>query len=252
MGSRIGRGREGADRQTGVVFIMLQPTGKWDRLAPDSINRTFVLLTPLKALVDNFAMQKNVRKSTATQILDIAQNLLQSRGYSAFSYADISDQVGIRKASIHYHFPSKEDLVRRLIQYHRQGLSQSCDRILHSHQQPSDRLLQFVNLYRTELQHHQICLGGMLAADFNTLSAPLQTELREFFQQRETWLAQVLEAGEAAQLWHCKPTVAADTKGLLSLLQGAQLLARTEPDPPIAFDLTVYPLLQAKYHIMAL
>ncbi|MEB3272326.1 MAG: TetR/AcrR family transcriptional regulator [Prochlorothrix sp.] len=192
-------------------------------------------------------MQKNIRKSTATQILDIAQNLLQSRGYSAFSYADISEQVGIRKASIHYHFPSKEDLVRRLIQYHRKGWEQTCDRICQSHDQPVPKLLAFVNLYRLELQQHQLNLGGMLAADFQTLSPLLQTELQRFLQHREDWLSQVLAEGEAAQLWRCQPSVTVETQGLLSLLQGAQLLARTAPDPSIAFDGVIDPILQAKY-----
>ena len=50
------------------------------------------------------------RSETAEQILDLAETLIQTRGYSAFSYQDIADALGIRKASIHYHFPSKADL----------------------------------------------------------------------------------------------------------------------------------------------
>src|SRR3974390_1012687 len=50
------------------------------------------------------------RSDTAEQILDLAETLIQSRGYSAFSYQDIADHLGIRKASIHYHFASKTDL----------------------------------------------------------------------------------------------------------------------------------------------
>src|SRR5215475_4719408 len=50
------------------------------------------------------------RSETAEQILDLAETLIQTRGYSAFSYQDIADSLGIRKASIHYHFASKTDL----------------------------------------------------------------------------------------------------------------------------------------------
>src|SRR5258708_25324948 len=50
------------------------------------------------------------RPDTAEQILDLAEALIQTRGFSAFSYQDISDALGIRKASIHYHFASKTDL----------------------------------------------------------------------------------------------------------------------------------------------
>ena len=44
------------------------------------------------------------------QILEVATELVQTRGYSAFSYQDLSKRLGITKASIHYHFPSKEVL----------------------------------------------------------------------------------------------------------------------------------------------
>lgn len=56
-----------------------------------------------------------MKENTAQRILDTAQDLIRHRGYSAFSYADIADRVGIRKASIHYHFAAKEDLVLSLI-----------------------------------------------------------------------------------------------------------------------------------------
>src|SRR6185369_16920377 len=48
--------------------------------------------------------------TTAAQILDAAETLIQTRSYSAFSYQDIADELGIRKASIHYHFATKADL----------------------------------------------------------------------------------------------------------------------------------------------
>src|ERR1700760_1947386 len=47
---------------------------------------------------------------TAERILDAANSLLISRGYSAFSYADVAEAVKIRKASIHHHFPTKAGL----------------------------------------------------------------------------------------------------------------------------------------------
>ena len=52
------------------------------------------------------------RSSTAEDILNCTRRLIASGGYNGFSYADISEVVGIRKASIHHHFPSKADLVR--------------------------------------------------------------------------------------------------------------------------------------------
>ena len=48
------------------------------------------------------------------QILSVAAELLQTRSFSAFSYQDLSDRLGITKAAIHHHFPSKEGLGKRL------------------------------------------------------------------------------------------------------------------------------------------
>src|SRR5512144_3174565 len=60
--------------------------------------------------ISSAAAQPQPRSATAEQILDIAETLIQTRSYSAFSYQDIADALGIRKASIHYHFATKADL----------------------------------------------------------------------------------------------------------------------------------------------
>ena len=82
-------------------------------------------LTSTYQMVDIDCMEKK----TAEQILDVAQEMVRRQGYSAFSYADIAGRVGIRKASIHDHFPSKADLVQRLVQRYRDMLGRACDRM---------------------------------------------------------------------------------------------------------------------------
>ena len=57
---------------------------------------------------------------TSDQILASARNFIVTGGYNGFSYADIAGEVGIRKASIHHHFPSKVDLVRTVVAQHRE------------------------------------------------------------------------------------------------------------------------------------
>ncbi len=52
---------------------------------------------------------------TRELLLKEAEALMRTRGYAAFSYADLSERIGIRKASIHHHFPTKEDLGNALI-----------------------------------------------------------------------------------------------------------------------------------------
>lgn len=60
-----------------------------------------------------------IKRNTLQEIMDTGLILVQERGYNGFSYADIADAIGIRKASIHYHFPSKQDLVQAVLRRYR-------------------------------------------------------------------------------------------------------------------------------------
>lgn len=188
-----------------------------------------------------------MENNTAQQILDVAQDMVRNRGYSAFSYADISKQVGIRKASIHYHFPSKDVLVRELVKQYREGMVRACDRIAQSATSPDQQMLQFANLYRNGLAEHQICLCAMLAADFEVLPQSIQDEIQTFFCETEDWLISLLQQGCDAQLWDCQPSVGQEAKGVIAMLQGAQLLARSSADSTATFEKIVYPLLTARF-----
>ncbi|MEM9265812.1 MAG: TetR/AcrR family transcriptional regulator [Cyanobacteria bacterium P01_F01_bin.13] len=188
-----------------------------------------------------------MENNTATRILDVAQDMVRNRGYSAFSYADISKQVGIRKASIHYHFPSKDELVRDLVKRYREGMVKACDRIAQSTSNPDQQIIQFANLYRDGLAESQICLCAMLAADFEVLPESIQTEIQTFFSETEAWLANLLQQGCDHGRWDCQPSVEQEAKGLIALLQGAQLLARSSADSTATFEQIVYPLLATKF-----
>ncbi|MGD1852618.1 MAG: TetR/AcrR family transcriptional regulator [Leptolyngbyaceae cyanobacterium] len=186
---------------------------------------------------------QNMENNTAQRILDVAQNMVRNRGYSAFSYADISKQIGIRKASIHYHFPSKDVLVEELVKRYRQSMVQACDRIAQSNLTAHQRLIQFAHLYQDGLENGKICLCAMLTADFAVLPEPVHQEIKGFFRDTEVWLIALLQQGG----WDCQPSVEQEAKGVIALLQGAQLLARSSADSVATFGQVVYPLLKAKF-----
>ncbi|MEB3214370.1 MAG: TetR/AcrR family transcriptional regulator [Leptolyngbyaceae bacterium] len=196
-------------------------------------------------MVDIEFMEKN----TAQRILDVAQDIVRNRGYSAFSYADISQQVGIRKASIHYHFASKEELVKRLVQRYRDGMARACDRISKLAATPEQKLMEFANLYRDGLVQHQICLCAMLAADFEVLPESIQDEIRGYFQQVEEWLSTLLQQGCDDGFWNCSPSPEHEAKTFISLFQGAQLLARSAANGDKAYEQIIYPVIQSKCSI---
>ncbi len=188
-----------------------------------------------------------MENKTATRILDVAQEMVRNRGYSAFSYADISERVGIRKASIHYHFPSKDELVKALVKRYREGMVKACDLISDSTPDLSQQMIQFAELYRNGLEEQQICLCAMLAADYAVLPEMVRDEIQAFFRSAEDWLIGLLQQGVDAQLWVLDLPAEQEAKGLIAMLQGAQLLARSATDGAATFEQVVYPLLSAKF-----
>ena len=93
-----------------------------------------------------------MKSNTAQQILDVAQTMVRNRGYSAFSYADIAKEIGIRKASIHYHFPSKEDLVKELVIRYRDNLVRKCQVIEQQKINPQEQLKKFAEALQASIQ----------------------------------------------------------------------------------------------------
>src|ERR1700690_4240827 len=131
----------------------------------------------------------------AAAILDVAEQLAQTRGYNGFSYADIAAQLGVTKPSLHYHFPSKAELGRALIERYRMVFRAALEGIDRETREPQVKLNEYVGLYNSVLNKKRMCLCGMLAAEYATLPAPMQEVLTLFFDDNERWLTAVLEDG---------------------------------------------------------
>ena len=169
--------------------------------------------------------------ATAERILDIAENLVQTRGYEAFSYADIADALQIRKASIHYHFASKGELTRALAARYRAQFATKLADLERQQPDPTRRLMSYVRLFQEALrQGDHMCLYGMLASDSATLPEAVRDEVNRFFTDQETWLTRLLREGrQAGELsFEGRPEGAA--AALLAGLEGAMLVARSRKD----------------------
>jgi len=176
-------------------------------------------------------MTTQVAESTAERILDIAQRLVQSRGFNGFSYADIAEEVGIRKASIHHHFPGKEDLGRRLMERYHEAFVARLGDLEARAADAARRLRGYVRIYADVLRNDdRMCLCGMLAADFHTLPASVQEAVRTFFDANEAWLGRILEEGRKARQLKFSGPAASQARLLLSSLEGAMLVARPYGD----------------------
>ncbi len=168
---------------------------------------------------------------TADRILDIAETLVQTRGYEAFSYADIADALSIRKASIHYHFPSKAELTRAMAARYRAAFAVRLLQVEAEFPDPTRRLMRYVRLFQDALREgDHMCLYGMLASDAGTLPEAVRTEVNGFFFDQETWLARVLADGRGREEFRFEGRPDAAAAALLAGLEGAMLVARSRRD----------------------
>ena len=171
--------------------------------------------------------------SKAEAILDVAERMARNGGYSGFSFREIAKRVGIKAASVHYHFPGKDDLgaaiARRYTDRFVAGLGPPDD----PGTAPDALLRRYVDAYRRALVDEGLmCLCGVLGAEIAYLPDPVAAEARRFFDVNITWLDRVLAR---------EPHMAAPedrrsaTLRIIATLEGAMILARTLGDPAV-FD----------------
>jgi TetR/AcrR family transcriptional regulator, transcriptional repressor for nem operon len=179
---------------------------------------------------------------TATRILDVAEQLVQVRGFNGFSYADISAELGITKAALHYHFSGKADLGKALISRYASRFAAALADVDATAGDACSRLAGYADLYRQVLRNRRMCLCGMLAAEYQTLPQPMQDAVMAFFDQNERWLEGVLEEGREAGLLQFGGTALDTARLIIGSLEGAMLIARPLGDEA-RFDAVVDSLL---------
>src|SRR5262245_28539009 len=170
------------------------------------------------------------RTNTAERILDSAERLVQVRGFNAFSYADIAKALGITKASLHHHFPTKGELGVALVQRYRRQFLLALERIEAASDQAPVRLKGYAELYRSVLRKKRMCLCGMLATDVATLPKDMRESVASFFKENQAWLTRVLDSGRAEGALEFPGTSASLAALIVGSLEGAMLVARVSGD----------------------
>ncbi|MBV8341701.1 MAG: TetR/AcrR family transcriptional regulator [Gammaproteobacteria bacterium] len=169
--------------------------------------------------------------ATRTRILDVAERLVQTRGFNGFSYADIAAELGITKASLHYHFATKADLGCTLVVRYTEGFAAALRAISDAAADAPAQLRAYVKLYSDVLAERRLCLCGMVAAEYGTLPAPMQAALRVFFGVNESWLSRLLEEGSRDGSLDLRVAPLEAARMLVGALEGAMLVARAYGDP---------------------
>ena len=169
-------------------------------------------------------------KDTPTAILDTAERLVQQRGFNGFSYADVAAELGVTKAGLHYHFAGKAELGEALMNRYARRFDEALAAIDAGDQPAPEKLEAYADLYATVLNDERMCLCGMLAAEYRTLPARMQTVVLRFFDDNERWLERVLEDGRRAGTISIVGSARDAARLIVSSLEGAMLVARPYAD----------------------
>ena len=167
---------------------------------------------------------------TSQRILDVAERLVQTRGFNGFSYADIASALDVTKASLHYHFSTKAELGKSLIQRYEKGFLEALAAIDRRSTDAREKLRLYSKIYADVLRANRMCLCGMLAAEYATLPKPMREEMRHFFDENERWLVAVLEQGRAAGSLKFGGAAQDAARAIVGSLEGAMMLARSYGD----------------------
>ncbi len=168
---------------------------------------------------------------TRTALLDCAETACRSRGYDAFSYADLATQVGIRKASIHHHFPTKADLALAVIARYSDVFFETLDSISAQNQGAANQLRAYHHIYREALVGgEQLCLCVAFSAGRDSLAPPILAKLNTFNERSVEWLTNVFTraASDGSVIGLRQPD--SEARAILALMLGAQLTARAAVD----------------------
>jgi TetR/AcrR family transcriptional repressor of nem operon len=170
--------------------------------------------------------------NTAEKLVDGAAQLIMRGGYNGFSYADLAERFGIRKPSIHHHFPSKVDLVVRVVEEGRARIRAQIE-VLENAPAAMDQLCMYTGYWERCIkdQSAPFCLAAVLAAELPSLPDAIGVAVRGHFADLAEWLRGVLELGVQQGTMRLEASPELESENFMAAVYGAMLVARAFDDP---------------------
>ena len=150
-------------------------------------------------------------------------------------FRDLADSVGISSASVHHHYRTKEDLGVAVTSRYTERFIASLNNQAEKNNEPKKLLNTYIKLFRNSLlDDGRMCLCGMLGAEIGSLPKSVAKETKNFFEKNIEWLTSVFKLDKA------NSSIQANTKAkiLLSTLEGAMILSRTNENNKLFDDIT--------------
>ena len=166
------------------------------------------------------------RSNKAESILDVAERMARTGGYNGYSFREIAKEVGIKAASVHYHYPSKEELGVAIARRYTDRFLAAIGAADDESKDAQPLLTGYVAAYRHAIRDDDLmCLCGVLGAEISYLPELVAEEARRFFDLNIQWVTAVYERMGAD-----KDSARSNALRLISLLEGALILSRTLGD----------------------
>jgi TetR/AcrR family transcriptional repressor of nem operon len=160
-------------------------------------------------------------------IMDLAETFLQEKGFNGFSYAHISAELGVKNATIHYHFSTKEELACAVIQRYRDRFQLWINNSRIKNLSPVEKLDWFFSIYTdTRADNGKVCLAGSLETEFNSLPDSVREQTEALTRELLAWLQATLQEGRESRAFQFNGDPADKAALILSSLQGALQIAR--------------------------
>lgn len=178
-------------------------------------------------------MDSSAISPKAAEIATCARSLLAVRGYNGFSYADISEEVHISKASIHFHFPSKAELVQTVLQRHREQGREGLAALKKQVPDPLARLQAYTGYWAGCIRDGSspFCIFAMLGSELAAIPDEVAVEVRGHFSELAAWLTATLKEGASKGIFRLRTTPQAEAMALMATIHGGMLAARVHGDP---------------------
>lgn len=162
--------------------------------------------------------------NTREKIIRLGDELIRKIGYNAFSFSDISKELAIKNASIHYYFPTKTTLVIAIIEKHLLILEKFKQTVFAD--TPMEKMVRFLLVYSIGRSNNKISILGALTNDYYTFESPVQTSLKELMENTLNWLTETLNAGKQDGVFHYSVTDRTQALMIITNILGAEQLAR--------------------------
>ena len=165
--------------------------------------------------------------SSREAILAAARRSAQAHGYSGLNFRELAAEVGIKAASIHYHFPSKADLGAAVAKRYWEDSAAVLEALWAESLDPVHCLREYPNTFRKSLENgNRICLCSFMSAEYDDPPEPVKKEVQTFADVNVAWLSRVLSAASVVSSEDSE----ARARAIFAAVAGAQLMARSRSD----------------------